>query len=153
MLCGQYIDVNTAVYIDDNANNYTEANNRLLEIDNGMFFGETTACRWFAIYTSCLSIYPHCNVTTQALVAPCMNDCLNYTNICNNITGFQNILTLSDDRRLILNCSTPFTVFPSVNVDTDNCYEFKCKLLILCLAIRYTYLLTIATTNTKIDLQ
>ena len=132
LFCGQYIDANTTVYIDDNVYNYTEENNRLLELDNNLIFGVTTACRWITLYTSCLSIYPHCNIITQALVAPCMNDCLNYTTLCDNTTSIFTILTSSADTHFILNCSTPFRVFPSVDVDTDNCYEFNCELICLC---------------------
>ena len=79
----------------------------------------------------CLSIYPPCNITTQALLAPCVDECLNYTNNCNNLTGFSTFLAVSDielDNRLILNCSAPSREYGSVNIDTDNCYKFNCKL-------------------------
>ena len=62
-----------------------------------------------------------------------MNDCLNYANTCDNITNFVTFLTASADTQFILNCSAPFTSFPSVDVDTDDCHEFKCKLTIVLL--------------------
>ena len=136
MFCGQYIDINTVVHIDHNAFNYTKANERLMELDNSKIFGVTVSCRWITIYMSCLSIYPRCNITTQALVAPCMNNCLNYINRCNDVTHISSILTASAmldnnplDEKFILNCSAPFRIFGSVNIDTDNCYEFNCKLI------------------------
>ena len=129
MFCGQYIDTSTAVYIDSNVFNYAEENQRLMKLDAHMIFGEITSCRWITMYTSCLSIYPHCNITTQALLAPCMNNCLNYTSYCEHQTNISSILTASGDKQFILNCSAPFTKFGTVNVDMDSCYEFNCKLI------------------------
>ena len=128
------------VYIDHNVFNYTEANNRIIQLDNGLAFGLGTgnSCRWIVIYTVCLSIYPHCNIMTETLVPPCVDDCLEYTNTCRG-----NIYTLiiaarsnNDPLKMLfdLNCSAPFRAFDSVSVDTENCYNFNCKLIynILC---------------------
>ena len=30
---------------------------------------------------------------------------------------------------LVLNCSAPFRAFGSVSIDTENCYNFNCKLV------------------------
>lgn len=138
LFCGQYIDRSTMVYVDANVYmfNYTEANNRIIELDSGIAFGsgKGNSCRWIVMYMICLSIYPHCNITTQALVPPCMNDCLKYTeDICRgNILSFTFIANLNNnpvDEKLVLNCSTPFRAFNSVSVDTENCYNFSCKLI------------------------
>lgn len=138
LFCGEYIDASTPVYIDPNLLNYTEVNERLTALDNNKIFGVTIACRWKNLYMSCLSIYPHCNITTQALLSPCMDDCLSNTNMCYNITRLAAVLTASAmfnnnplDRTFILNCSSPFRLFGSVNVDMKNCYNLNCKLIII----------------------
>ena len=83
-LCGQYIDPSTTVYIDESVFNYTEANNRIIELDNSEVFGEgnTRPCRWIIIYMICLQVYPQCNNTTQALIPSCVDECLKYNNVC-----------------------------------------------------------------------
>jgi len=139
LFCGQYIDASTVVYIDNNVFNYTEANNRIIELDNNDISGPgiMNSCRWIVLYMICISIYPQCNITTKALVPPCMEDCLKYTDL-NGICG-GNIRTLlliamdrldsnSLDKNLVLNCSAPFRAFSSVNIDSGNCYNFNCKL-------------------------
>ena len=82
---------------------------------------------------SCLSIYPRCNITTQALLPPCEDDCLEYTNICDDRIKSSVFLSSSDnpfDTKFILTCSAPFRAFSSVaSVDTDKCYNFSCKLM------------------------
>ena len=134
LLCGQYIDASTMVYIDPNVFNYTEANNRIIQLDNGLAFGLGTinSCRWIVIYTVCLSIYPHCNISTQKLVPPCTDDCLEYINRCSgNIRGLTAVARSDNDSLemlFVLNCSDPFKAFDSVNVDAENCYNFTCKL-------------------------
>ena len=131
LLCGQYIDASTMVYIDTNVFNYTEANNRIIQLDNSLVFGMINSCRWIVIYTVCLSIYPHCNISTQKLVPSCTDDCLGYINRCReNIRGLT-ALARSDNLEMlfVLNCSAPFRAFDSVNVDAENCYNFTCKLV------------------------
>ena len=144
LLCGQYIDASTMVYIDPNVFNYTEANNRIIKLDNSFGFGLDIliSCRSIAIYTVCLSIYPHCNISTQKLVPPCMDDCLEYTNRCGgNLIGLT-VAAKSDNDSLemlfVLNCSDPFRAFDSFNVDAENCYTFACKLVCMyvCMYVR-----------------
>ena len=142
LLCGQYIDASAVVYINPNVFNYTEANSRIIQLDNGLAFGLGTlnSCQWIVIYTVCLSIYPHCNISTQKLVPPCTDDCLEYTNRCRRTIRGLTIITaiISDNDSLemlfVLNCSDPFRAFDSVNVDAENCYNFTCKLV--CMYVR-----------------
>ena len=128
-LCGQYIDNSTTVYIDDSVFNYTEVNNRIIELDSYEVFGTgiLNSCRWIVIYMICLSVYPQCNTETQVLIPPCINEC---DNVC---SGNLAALTASAifnqlDKKLILDCSDLFRVFDSVHVDAENCYNFSCKL-------------------------
>ena len=133
LFCGQYITASTMVYIDYSVFNYIEANNKVIELDNIEVFGIFSSCRWIRLYMVCISLYPRCNITTQALVSPCMNDCLKYTNRCYNDNNVFKGLTAAAARGLpylILNCSVPFKLFSLVSVDTDNCYDFNCKLSI-----------------------
>ncbi len=138
LLCGQYIDASTMVYIDPNAFNYTEANSKIIKLEDGLAFslGEVNSCRWILIYTACLSIYPHCNTDTQKLMSPCIDDCLEYTNrSCrDNFIILATAIMFPDDplvELFLLNCSAPFRAFGSVNIDidTENCYNFNCKLV------------------------
>jgi len=140
LFCDQYIHTSTTVYIDPNVFNYTEANNRIIEIDNNNILskGEKDSCRWIVMYMICLSIYPQCNITTQALVPPCMEDCLKYTDsngTCGEtierflFTALAKVNNNPLDEKLVLKCSTPFRAFSSVNIDSENCYNFSCKLL------------------------
>ena len=132
LLCGQYIDPSTTVYIDENVFNYTEVNNRIIELDNSEVFGEgdIRPCRWIIIYMICLQVYPQCNNTTQALIPSCVDECLRYSNVCRgNLVIFHSYATRNQLERLILNCSDPFRVFDSIHVDTENCYNFTCKLI------------------------
>ena len=131
LLCGQYIENNTVVYIDPNVFNYTEANNRIKELDDNELFGVRVSCRWRTLYMICLSIYPRCNVTTQTLLPPCMDDCLHYTSKCDRYSmTLQAFISFSDDLTSLfyLNCSAPFRSFSSPNVDTENCYNFNREL-------------------------
>ena len=129
--CGQYISTDTVVYIDPNVFNYTEANNRIAELENDGIEG---SCRWIILYTFCLSIYPHCNITTQALVPPCIDDCMEYSDLC-DLSRFLvfTIIPLQDrnalDAQFLLSCSDPFRAFSSVINDTENCFNFSCKLI------------------------
>ena len=122
------------IYIDYNVFNYTEANNEIIKLDNGVAFGtgNLNSCRWIVMYTICLSIYPHCNVTTQSLLPPCMDNCLEYNDMCSgNSVSLQLLAKKTNFSHLesyILNCSAPFRAFDSVSVDTENCYNFSCKL-------------------------
>ena len=126
------------VYIDPNVFNYTEANNRITEINNEKLeftTDRTTSCQWIITYTACLSIYPRCNIITQSLVPPCMDDCLEYAVRCRQrLKGFTIAVSHSNnplDEIFLFNCSAPFRAFGSVSIDTKNCYNFNCK-LILC---------------------
>jgi len=122
------------VYIDTNVFNYTEANNRTKELDDNNVFsrGGKDSCRWIVMYMICLSIYPQCNISTKALVPPCMEDCINYSEDCRTVIAALNIFaTMFNnplDKKLVLNCSAPFRAFNSVSVDAENCYDFNCKL-------------------------
>ena len=123
------------VYIDANIFNYTEANNRIIELDNKEVLfgtGRTTSCRWIIMYTVCLSIYPRCNIITQSLVPPCVDGCSEYDVRCGAyLIGFISFSRNSNnplDETFILDCSAPFRAFGSVNSDTENCYNFNCKL-------------------------
>ena len=138
LLCGRYINASTMVYIDPNVFNYTEANNGIAELDdNERIFSNPrvieTSCQWIVIYTVCLLMYPRCSVITQSLVPPCMDDCLGYTEKCRRgILGFTTATRLDDELgKINFNCSAPFSTFSSVgtSVDTENCYNFSCKLL------------------------
>ena len=129
-LCGQYTDPSTTVYIDESVFNYTEVNNRIIELDNSEVFGEgnTRPCRWIIIYMICLQVYPQCNNTTQALIPSCVDECLKYNNVCSeNMIVFR--FSNQFDENLILDCSDPFRLFDSIHVDTENCYNFTCKLI------------------------
>ena len=123
------------VYIDHNVFNYTEANNGIMESDNEMIFGigKLNSCRWIVMYMICLSIYPHCNVTTQSLQPPCMDNCLEYNDMCSGTRVFLQVVVKQRNysllESLILNCSAPFRAFDSVSVDTENCFNFSCKLI------------------------
>ena len=132
------------VYIDPNVFNYTEANNKIIELEDGAAFspGIVNSCRWILMYTVCLSIYPHCNISTQKLLSPCIEDCLKYVNRCrDNFFLLTTVVMLADNpleidlELLVLNCSAPFRAFGSVNIDidTENCYYFNCK-LVYCIA-------------------
>ena len=130
LLCGQYIDPSTTVYIDENIFNYTEVNNRIMELDNsGVVFGTgiLTSCRWIVIYMICLSVYPQCNNATQALIPSCIDECVKYSNVCSG--NLLSLRLLQMDENLVLDCSDPFRVFHSIHVDTENCYNFTCKLI------------------------
>ena len=134
LLCGQYIDPSTAVYIDESVFNYTEVNNRIIELDNNEVtfgLGVLTSCRWIVMYMICLSVYPQCNNATQALIPSCIDECLEYSNVCSGNTLGLRISSVSNqlDAKLILNCSDPFRVFDSIHADTENCYKFTCKLI------------------------
>lgn len=124
------------VYVDHNVYNYTKINNKIMILQDNQILGigSESSCPWIVIYTICLLIYPRCNVTTQALMPPCMDDCLKFIdNKCmSNVKGLvaTNILGIFD-KNLLLNCSTPFGAFgDSVNIqfDTENCYNFTCEL-------------------------
>ena len=132
LLCGQYVENDTVVYIDPNVFNYTEANNRIKELDDIEVFGKVVSCRWRTLYMICLSIYPRCNVTTQALLPPCTDDCLYYASKCGRHSmTLQALVSLNIDdvtSFFYLNCSAPFRAFSSPNVDTENCYSFNRKL-------------------------
>ena len=123
------------VYIDPNVFNYTEANNRITELDNKEVFstGRETSCRWIIIYIACLSIYPHCNIITQSLVPPCFDDCMEYNATrCRDFVALTVFVMNSNnplDETFIFNCSAPFRAFGSVSIDTRNCYDFNCKLI------------------------
>lgn len=98
--------------------------------DDYGIFGTTRSCRWITLYMICLSIYPRCDNTTQALIPPCMNDCLEYTAKCTVQVIAIEVFNINDnelDELLILNCSALFRAFDSVNVDTENCYNFSCE--------------------------
>ena len=138
-LCGQYIDPSTTVYIDENVFNYTEVNNRIIELDDNGVLGIFSSCRWTIIYMICLQVYPQCNDATQALIPSCIDECLKYNNVCDeNLRGLHTFAISNElDEKLILNCSNPFRLFDSIHVDTENCYNFTCKL------IRYTDFLKI----------
>ena len=134
LLCGQYINPSTTVYIDENVFNYTEVNNRIIELDNNGTFGEgvTNSCRWTVMYMICLQVYPQCNNATQALIPSCIDECLEYNTAC-----FGSLLGLLRpnipnplNAKLILNCSDPFRLLDSIHVNTENCYNFTCKLII-----------------------
>ena len=132
-LCGQYIDPSTTVYIDENVFNYTEVNNRIILLDNSHVFsgGIISPCRWIIIYMICLQVYPQCNNATQALIPSCVDECLKYSNVCSEVlVGFRT-LSISNqlDGKLNLDCSDPFRLFDSIHVDTENCYNFTCKLI------------------------
>ena len=123
------------VHIDPNVFNYTEANNRLLELSvNGT--NGAGSCRPIREYTFCLSIYPRCNGTTQALVPPCMEDCMEYSDLC-DLTRFFVFPDIPDlnrdslDAMFLLPCSNPYRAFSSVIVDTENCFNFSCKLIFI----------------------
>ena len=125
-----------STYIDPNVFNYTEANNRITEIDNeGLVFttGRFDSCRWIIIYTVCLSIYPRCNNIIQSLVPPCMDDCLEYAARCREgLITLTTFVSRSDnplDETFIFNCSAPFRAFGSISIDAKNCYDFNCKLI------------------------
>ena len=138
LLCGQYIDNSTTVYIDDSVFNYTEVNNRIIELDSNESFGTgtITSCRWIVIYMICLSVYPQCDSETQALIPPCKDECLKYIdNVCSGNLDFLRIsaVTVQLDEKLILDCSDPFREFDLVHADVENCYNFTCKL------IQYSY--------------
>ena len=117
------------VYIDPNVFNYTEANNRIEELDN--VGGDS--CRLIAIYTFCISVYPHCNNATQALVPPCMDECMEFSDFC-RLTRFLSFTTIPNlnqdalDGQLLLSCSDPYRLFDVTINDTENCFNFNCKL-------------------------
>ena len=133
LLCGQYIDPSTTVYIDENVFNYTEVNNRIIELDNAATFGlgVDNSCRWIVIYMICLQVYPQCNNATQALIPSCINECLKYSDVCDgNLAVLRFSVTGNQlDEKLILDCSDPFRLFDSILVDTGSCYNFTCKLM------------------------
>ena len=121
------------VYIDPNVFNYTEANNRITELDNKEVVfgtGRVTSCRWIIIYTVCLSIYPRCNIITQSLIPPCIDDCLEYRKCLIAFTVFSRNSNNPLDETFLFNCTAPFRAFGSVNTDTENCYNFNCKLIL-----------------------
>ena len=133
-LCGQYIDPSTTVYIDENVFNYTEVNNRIIELDNiGGVFGRGTinSCRWIVMYMICLQVYPQCNNATQALIPSCVDECLKYSNVCSGhlLSLRSSAISNELDEKLILDCFDPFRLFDSIHVDTENCYNFTCKLI------------------------
>ena len=130
-LCGQYIDPSTTVYIDENVFNYTEVNNRIIELDDGGVLGILSSCRWRVIYMICLQVYPQCNNATQALIPSCVDECLKYSNMCSRRLFNLRTFAISSElnEKLILNCSNPFRLFNSIHVDTENCYNFTCKLI------------------------
>ena len=126
------------VYIDPNIFNYTETNNKIIELEEGAVFsaGIVNSCRWILMYTACLSIYPHCNINTQKLLSPCIDDCLEYANRCGDNFNILTTVIMFVDNPLeidlelfVLNCSAPFRAFGSVDIDTENCYNFNCKLI------------------------
>ena len=126
------------VYIDPNVFNYTEANNKIVELEYGGAFspGIVNSCRWILPYTVCLSIYPHCNIITRKLLSPCIDDCLEYANRCGDNFNILTTVIMFVDNPLeidlelfVLNCSAPFRAFGSVDIDTENCYNFNCKLI------------------------
>ena len=133
LLCGQYIDPSTTVYIDENVFNYTEVNDRIIELDNAATFGlgVSTSCPWIIMYMICLQVYPQCNNATQALIPSCIDECLKYSNVCvGNLEGLRFSANFDQSNaKLILNCSDPFRLFDSIHVDTENCYNFTCKLI------------------------
>ena len=137
LFCGQYINASTMVYIDPNVFNYTEANNRIAKLDseeslftNARASDNDSSCQWKVLYTVCLFMYPHCSIISQALVPPCMDDCIEYTTIrCRRgILGFSIATGFMDDplNNIKIDCSAPFSVFSSVSTDTENCHEFNC---------------------------
>ena len=124
------------VYIDPNVFNYTEANNGIVELHNfeTILTNDVvmdTSCPWIVTYTVCLLIYPHCSIITQSLVPPCMDDCLEYTNRCRRgVVGFTTATRRNDQLgKININCSAPYSTFRSVSVDTENCFNFNCKLI------------------------
>ena len=133
LLCGQYIDPSTTVYIDENVFNYTEVNDRIIELDNNELFGPgvINSCRWIVIYMICLQVYPQCNNAAQALIPSCIDECLKYSNVCDgNLLSLRvSGISIPLDTTLILDCSDPFRLFDSIHVDTENCYNFTCKLI------------------------
>lgn len=104
-----------------------------MQLDDIKIFTAYHICRWITVNMSCLSIYPRCNITTQVLLPPCEDDCLEYTNICDNRIRSSVFLSNTDnplDPKFFFNCSTPFRAFSSVaSVDTDKCYNFNCELI------------------------
>ena len=134
LLCGEYIDASTMVYVDYSIFNYTEANIAVAEFNNnGLLNRPKTikSCPWIVLYSICLSIYPHCNNTTQALIPPCKDDCLKYTTMCKDNTDLFEAAIMTGrgllKEKYQLNCSVPFRAFDSVNV--DDCSDFNCKLV------------------------
>ena len=133
LLCDQYIDPSTTVYIDENIFNYTEVNNRIIELDNGGIIGRgiLNSCPWILMYMICLQVYPQCNNATQALIPSCIDGCLKYSNVCSrHLTALRSSAISNElDEKLILDCFDPFRLFDSIHVDTENCYNFTCKLM------------------------
>ena len=129
--CGRYINASTMVYIDPNVFNYTEANNRIGELDSVEGLGGGS-CRLITTYTFCISVYPHCNNATQALVPPCMDDCLQFSDFCGLtqlliFTTIPNLDPDSLDGQLLLSCSDPYRLFDVTINNTENCFNFNCK--------------------------
>ena len=134
LLCGQYIDPSTTVYINESVFNYTEVNNRIIELDNAATFGLGTlnSCRWIVMYMICLQVYPQCNNATQALIPSCIDECLKYSDVScrRNLNGLRfSVISNELNEKLILDCSDPFRLFDSIHVNTENCYNFTCKLI------------------------
>ena len=141
MYCGQYIDADKIVHVDTNFFNYTELNNVLEDvivmIDDPSV---KTPCRWQVPYMICQSMYPQCDNRAQAVVPVCMDNCLNYTQLCGtwfiDLQMIANVVVDPLVQLFVLNCSDQFQHFQSITVDTgpNNCYNFYCEFGI-CIAL------------------
>ena len=134
LFCGQYIDASTVVYIDPNVFNYTELNSAISLANDGAIFGHRISigietCIKQLPYMVCQFVYPRCNSTTQALLPVCMDNCLNYTEMCGYgftaLRGSTLLYPIFD--MLVINCTNQFRAFGSVTIDLENCYNLYCK--------------------------
>ena len=134
LFCGQYIDASTVVYIDPSVFNYTELNNAIKIADDGAVFGseyeiDLESCIKQLPYMICQYVYPRCNSTTQALLPVCVDNCLDYTEMCeygfNALRGSSFIYPIFE--MLVINCTHQFRAFGSVTVDLESCYHLYCK--------------------------
>ena len=138
LFCGQYINASTVVYIDSNVFNYTELNNAIKIADDRGTFGFNimigNSCIKQLPYMICQYVYPRCNMTTQALLPVCVDNCLDYVEMCED--GFANLSQLAINEnnsfweQLVINCSDQFRNLGSVSVDAEECYHFNCKLIL-----------------------
>ena len=112
-------------------------NNVIEDANNRGMFGFNVvvgnSCSKQLPYMICQYVYPRCNSTTQTLQPVCKNNCLNYTEMCED--GFRNLsqMAISENnslwQQLVFNCSDQFRMFSSVTVDLEECYHFYCKLM------------------------